>query len=94
MAAVLAHLSSLLGGAPIQEFANVTLSPEQTKQRAAALLNNKALLRKVKAVTLEDQTKFIDKVDQVCRSGRFSSLDASLFLSRHFQPSTRNMQNS
>jgi len=94
MAAVLAHLSSLRRGAPIQEFANVTLSPERTKQRAAALLKNKALLRKVAAVTLEDQTKFIDKVDQVCRSGRFSSLVASLFLSRHFRHSTRKTQDS
>ena len=52
---------------PFREFANSTLTPEQSKQRAAPLLNDGELLRNVLALTPEDQTKFIDKVDQVCR---------------------------
>ena len=54
------------GEAPFREFANTSLTPEQSKQRAAPLLNSNDLLRNVLALTPEDQTKFMDKVDQVC----------------------------
>ena len=59
--------SSTRGETPFREFANGTLTPEQSRQRAPPLLNDKELLRGVLALTLEDQTKFIDRVDRVCR---------------------------
>ena len=55
------------GEAAIQEFANSSLTPEQLKQRAALLLNNKELLRDVQGLGRGDQAKFVDKVDQVGR---------------------------
>jgi len=59
--------TSTRGEAPFREFANSSLIPEQSRQRAAPLLNSKDLLRNFRALTLEDQTKFIDKVDRVRR---------------------------
>ena len=59
--------TSTRGEAPFREFATNTLTPEQSRQRAAPLLNSKDLLRNVRALTPEDQTKFIDKVDKVRR---------------------------
>lgn len=59
--------SSTRGEAPFREFANTSLTPEQSRQRAVHLLNSKDLLRIVRALAPEDQTKFIDKVDQVRR---------------------------
>ena len=60
--------SSTRGETSFREFANSTLALEQSKQRAAPLLNSKGLLQNVRALAPEDQTKFIDKIDQVCRS--------------------------
>ena len=57
------------GEAAIQEFANSSLTSEQLKQRATPLLNSKELLRDVQGLTPEDQTRFVDKVDQVGRDG-------------------------
>ena len=54
-------------GFEVREFANSTLAPEQSRQRAASLLNNKDLLRNVRALTPKDRVKFIDKVDKVRR---------------------------
>ena len=34
-----------------------------------SLLNSKELLPNVQALTPGDQTRFVDKVDQVCRNG-------------------------
>ena len=59
--------SSTHGETPFREFANSTLTPEQSRRRATPLLNSKELLRNVRALTPEDQTKFMDKIDQVCR---------------------------
>jgi len=59
--------SSTRGDAPFREFANSTLTTEQSRQRVASLLNSKDLLRNFRALTPEDQTKFIEKVDKVRR---------------------------
>lgn len=84
------------GETAILEFARSSLTPEQLKQRAAPLLNDMELLRDVWALTPEDQTKFVDKVDQVGQGGSFFSLKIlpTLLLPRHIQPSTRKMRNS
>ena len=84
------------GETPFREFTNANLTPEQSKQRAAPLLNNKELLQNVRALTPRDQTKFIDKVDQVCTDGRifFLEIYPPLFPQRHFQLSICKMPNS
>ena len=56
---------STRGETPFREFANADLTPEQSKQRAVPLLKSKELLPNVQALTPEDRTKFIEKVDQV-----------------------------
>lgn len=88
--------NSTRGEAAILDFANSNLTLEQTRQRAAVLLNSKQLLQNVLGLTPEDQTKFVDKVNQVCRDIPFSSLEfpAQLFSRRHILPSTRTMRNS
>ena len=70
--------NSTHGEAPIREFTNSNLTPEQLRQRAATLLNSNELLRDVQSLTPEDQAKFIDKVDQVCRDDRLSSLNITI----------------
>jgi len=67
--------NSIRGEAAIQEFSNSNLTPERSRQQAASLLGNKRLPRNVLGLTPEDQTRFVDKVDQVCRNGSFSSND-------------------
>ena len=62
------------GETAIQEFANSSSSLEQLKQRAAPLLTSRELLQDVQRLTPEVRTKFVDKVDQVCRYGRSFSL--------------------
>jgi len=52
---------------PIQDFANSKLTPKQSKRRASTLLNDRELPRKIRELTPEEQMKFVDKVDQVCR---------------------------
>jgi len=59
--------SSTRGEGPFREYANSTLTTEQSRQQAAPLLNSKDLLRNFRALIPEDQTKFIDKVDKVRR---------------------------
>ena len=51
----------------IREFTNSNLTPKQLTQRAAPLLTDKELLRDVRALAPEDQTKFIDKAVRVRR---------------------------
>jgi len=60
--------TSTRGEAAIREFTNSNSTPEQLRQRAPVLLNNKELLRNVPALAPVEQTRFLDKVDQVCRS--------------------------
>ena len=55
-------------GTPIREFLNSNLSFEALRQSAAILLTGKDLVRNILGMTPEDQTKFLDKVDQVCQS--------------------------
>jgi len=50
----------------VREFANNNLILEQSRRRAAYLLNSKELPRDLRELTPEDQAKFVDKVDQVC----------------------------
>lgn len=52
--------------AQLLEFLNSNEPPEVLEQRAVVFLNNKDLPRSVLGLTLQDQTRFIDKVDQVC----------------------------
>ena len=75
---VAAPRNSTRGEVAIQEFANSNSTSEQLRQRAAPLLNSKELLRNVLGLTPEDQTKFVDKVDQV---GRCSLSKSSLHYS-------------
>jgi hypothetical protein len=72
--AVAAPRNPTQGETAIQEFANSSLSPEQLSERAAPLLNSRELLQDVQRLTPEVRTKFVDKVDQVCRHGRSFSL--------------------
>lgn len=60
--------NSIRGEATIQDFANSDLTTEQSRRQAAALLNSKELLRNLGGLTAEDQTKFLDKIDQVWRA--------------------------
>jgi len=65
---VAAPRNSTRGETSIREFANDDWTPEQLRQRAAVLLNNKELLRNVPGLTPEEQTKILDRVDQVRHS--------------------------
>ncbi|KAF9647761.1 kinase-like protein [Thelephora ganbajun] len=62
-AAIIPRISTR-GEAPIQEFVNSNLTPETSRQQAALLLNSKDLVRNLRGLTPEDQTKFVDKIDQ------------------------------
>jgi len=66
--AVAAPDNSTSGESTIQEFLDGSLTIGQLKQRATSFLNNKGLLRIVQGLTPENQTKFLDRVDQVRRS--------------------------
>ena len=55
------------GEVALQEFVNSDLPSEQLRQRAAPLLSSKELLQNVLGLPPEEQTKFVDKVDQVRR---------------------------
>ena len=61
--------------AQIREFANSSSPHDVSKQRAVLLLDDKNILSDVVGLGPEDQTKFLDKVDQVsqgiCPSGSF-----------------------
>jgi len=71
------------GEAAIREFANSNLTLEQSRQRAPVLLNDKQLLQNIPGLTPEEQTNFVEKVDQVCRvvTQPYSFLKISLHLS-------------
>ena len=58
-------------GAQCQEFASGRLAPEGLRQQAGVFLANKDLARHILGLSGEYQTKFIDKVDQVCRDLSF-----------------------
>ena len=49
----------------IRAFANSNLTPGGSKRQAASFLNSKELLRDFRGLSPEDQTKFLDKADQV-----------------------------
>ena len=55
------------GGTQIREFLTSNFPLETLRQRTENLLSNKDLVRNIQAMTPEDQTKFLDKVDQVCQ---------------------------
>ena len=65
--AAVALQKSTNGGTALREFAYSDLTQEQSKQRASLLLDSKDLLRNVRGLAPEDQTRFIDKADQVRR---------------------------
>ena len=58
----------------IQEFSNSNSTPKRSRRRAATLLRSKELLRSVQGLTPEDKTRFVDKLDQVCRTAHSSLL--------------------
>ena len=93
--AVVAPRGSTRGEVAIQEFANSSLPPEQLRQRAAPLLDSKELLRIVWGLPPEDQTRFVDKVDQVRRDRLLFPVGTIFlsFLQRHIRPSTHKMRN-
>ena len=88
--------NSTSGEAPFREYAYSNLTPEQSKQRAALLLDSRDLLRNVQGLAPEDQTRFIDKVDQVSKSSliRISHDRLSFLLRRRTRASTYEMRNS
>lgn len=69
--------NSTRGETAIREFSDSSLTPEQLRQRATSLLNNKELLQNVRGLTPEEKTRFVDKADQVC-NGSFSPLGTPL----------------
>jgi len=90
---VVAPRGSTRGEVAIQEFANSNLPSEQLRQQAGPLLTSKELLRNVWGLPPEDQTKFVDKVDQVRRDRLLFPLEIIfLFLQRHIRPLTRKMR--
>jgi len=91
---VVAPRGSTRGEAAIQEFLNSSLPSEQLRQRAAPLLSSKELLRNVWGLPPEDQTRFVDKLDQVRQDRLLFPLGIiSLSVQRHIQPSTHKTQN-
>ena len=58
---------SACGETAIQEFTDTNLAPELLRQRASPLLNDKQLMQIVQGLTPDNQAKFLEKVDQVCR---------------------------
>jgi len=62
------------GEAVVQGFASSGLTPPQLMRRAAPLLNSKKLLQSVLGLTLENQARFVDKIDQVRRDHLSSPL--------------------
>ena len=78
------------GEAALQEFTNTNFTPRLLTQRATQLLKSKQLLRNVLGLALEDQTEFVEKVDQVGRDGSFFSPEnfPPFPLQRHIRPST------
>ena len=62
---VAATHNSTVGGNPVQEILNVDLPPEALRLRVAIVLTSKDLLRNILGLTPQDQTKFLDKADQV-----------------------------
>ena len=65
-------------------------TPRLLTRRAAQLLNSKQLLRNVLGLALEDQTEFVEEVDQVGRNASFLSPEnfPPFLLQRHIRPST------
>lgn len=55
------------GETAILKFTNSELPPEFLRQQAAYWIVNEQLLPEIRRLTLEEQTKFLDKADQVCR---------------------------
>ena len=72
--------------AAIQEFLNSNATPKRLRQRAAALLSGKELLRNVRGLTPEDQSRFVDKLDQVCRNGSFFFIKIPFIISTKAYP--------
>ena len=52
-------------GTPAHKFLNANFPPETLRKRAAVLLTRRGLVKNILRMTPEDQTKFIDRVDQV-----------------------------
>lgn len=68
---VITPCNSARGETETQEFVNSNSAPELLRQQAASLLNNKELLRNVQRLSQDDRTKFVEKVDQVCRDSQY-----------------------
>ena len=63
--------------AAIQEFLNNNLAPELSREKVALLLNSVEPLRDIRGLTPEDKTKFVEKIDQVCRDNSFPPFETS-----------------
>jgi len=67
-----AATGDLVRGEPaILKFMNSNLPPELLRQQAAHWIINEQLLPEIQGLTSEERTKFVDKVDQVCRDESF-----------------------
>ena len=64
--AVAAPRNSTREETAIQGFVNSNLAPGPLRRQAAPLLESKELLQTIRRLTPENQTKFLEKVDQVC----------------------------
>lgn len=83
------------GEAAILEFTKSNLTPERLRQRAAHFLMNPRSTRSIQGLSPEEKTKFLDRVDQVCRLPpeiRYSLI--ATLPKRHILQSTRTTQNS
>ena len=62
----------------IQQFANSNITLEELRGQAGVLLSNRDISRSALGISPEDQTKLVDKLDQVCRDPPFFSQDLGL----------------
>lgn len=79
--------------AAIQEFLSNNLAPELSREKVALLLNSMELLRDIRGLTPEDKTKFVEKIDQVCRDNPLPPLKPPPIISAKAYP-TINLKNA
>ena len=72
--------------AQLQQFANSNFTLEELRQQAGVLLSNRDISRSALGLSPEDQTKLVDKLDQVRRDPLFFFADLRLIaLKRRIQ---------
>lgn len=72
--------------AQVQDFANSNAPLETLTQQTSALLTTKDLVTNVRALTGEDQAKFVDKADQVCQVFRLFRNTRPIIPAKAYRP--------